>query len=73
MPETKKPTLRAKESDDIKKAWKNDEENETYDRTVAYVKNLLSHMDNMEKNRFQLPEKQEDIEGDEEFKKFALQ
>jgi hypothetical protein len=29
-------------------------------------------MDQMEKNRFQIGDKKEDIEGDEEFKKFAL-
>lgn len=45
MPDNRMPVIRVKESDDIKKAWGEEDDNEAYDRTVAYVKNLISHMD----------------------------
>lgn len=53
--------------------WKAQEQAEGYDRTVAYVKNLISHMDVMEKNRNKLLGKDVDIHGDDKFKKFAVE
>ena len=70
MPDNKpvmKPALRQ----DVQKAWKEEEEFEGLDRTMAYVKNLISHMDVMERNRGELPKKEENIDGGDDFKKYA--
>ena len=62
--------LNNKDRQKVERDWKKQEDAEGYDRTVAYIKGLVEHMDKMEQNRNKLlGKKEEDINGDDEFKK----